>query len=170
MWKSPGTTGTPKPDASESRSMCSRATSPGNRIGYLFVNTGGPGGSGIEVVHEIPFGRFTDEIVAHFDIVGFDPRGVGESQPAFACGDPGEQLALLATIDGAIDTPAEIAAGEAAANLCIQSMGLVAGPLHSEYVAKDMDGIRKALDADQIPYFGFSYGSVLGVVGQGNGC
>ena len=140
-----------------------RATSPDNRIGYLFVNPGGPGGSGVEFVHGIPYGQFTDEIVAHFDIVGFDPRGVGESEPAFACGDPGEQLALLATIDGAIDTPAEIAAGEAAADLCIQSMGPVAGLLHSEYVARDMEEIRKALGADQISYLGFSYGSVLGV-------
>ena len=118
---------------------------------------------GVEVVHDIPLGQFTDEIVAHFDIVGFDPRGVGESEPAFACGDPGEQFALLATIDGHIDTPDEIAAGEAAANLCIQSMGRVAGLLHSEYVARDMEEIRKALGADQISYFGFSYGSVLGV-------
>ena len=140
-----------------------RATSPDNRIGYLFVNPGGPGGSGVEFVDGIPFAPFADEIVAHFDIVGFDPRGVGDSEPAFACGDPGEQLALLATIDGAIDTPAEIAVGEAAANLCIQSMGPVAGLLHSEYVARDMDEIRKALGADQISYFGFSYGSVLGV-------
>ena len=139
-----------------------RATSPDNRIGYLFVNPGGPGGSGVEVVYDIPLG-FTDEVVAHFDIVGFDPRGVGESEPAFACGDPGEQFALLATIDGAADTPDEIAAGEAAANLCIQSMGPVGGLLHSEYVAKDMDEIRKALGADQISYLGFSYGSVLGV-------
>ena len=140
-----------------------RATSQQERIGYLFVNPGGPGGSGVEFVHGIPLGQFTDEIVAHFDIVGFDPRGVGESEPAFACGDPGEQLALLATIDGHIDTPDEMAAGEAAANLCIQSMGRVAGLLHSEYVARDMEEIRKALGADQISYFGFSYGSVLGV-------
>ena len=141
-----------------------RATSPDNRIGYLFVNPGGPGGSGVEFVHDIPYGQYTtDEVSAHFDIVGFDPRGVGESEPAFACGDPGEQLALLATIDGAIDAPAEIAAGEAAADLCIQSMGPVAGLLHSEYVARDMDEIRKALGADQISYLGFSYGSVLGV-------
>ena len=136
-----------------------RATSPDTRIGYLFVNPGGPGESGVEFVHEIPFGQFTDEIVAHFDIVGFDPRGVGESEPAFACGDPGERFALLATIDGAIDTPAEIAA----ANLCIQSMGTIGGLLHSEYVARDIDEIRKALGADQISYFGFSYGSALGV-------
>ena len=140
-----------------------RATSQHERIGYLFVNPGGPGGSGVDFVNYLPLGGFTDEVVAHFDIVGFDPRGVGESEPAFACGDPGEQLALLATIDGNTDTPDEIAAGEAAANLCIRSMGPVGGLLHSEYVAKDMDEIRKALGADQISYLGFSYGSALGV-------
>ena len=62
-----------------------------------------------------------------------------------------------------IDTPEEIAAGEAAANLCIQSMGPVGGLLHSEYVVRDMDEIRKALGAEQISYLGFSYGSDLGV-------
>ena len=140
-----------------------RATSQHKQIRYLFVNPGGPGESGVEFVHSIAFGQFTDEVVAYFDIVGFDPRGVGASEPAFACGGPGEQLALLATIDGAIDTPDEIAAGEAAANLCIQSMGPIGGLLHSEYVANDMDEIRKALGADQISYLGFSYGSTLGV-------
>ena len=140
-----------------------RATSPQERIGYLFFNPGGPGVSGVDFVNYLPLLGFTDEIVAHFDFVGFDPRGVGASEPAFACGDRGEQLALLATIDGNIDTPDEIAAGEAAANLCIQSMGPVGGLLHSEYVARDMDEIRKALGADQISYLGFSYGSVLGV-------
>ncbi len=127
------------------------------------MNPGGPGESGVKFVHGIPFGLFTDEVVSHFDIVGFDPRGVGASEPEFACGAPGEQLALLATIDEDIDTPDEIAAGEAAANLCIQSMGLIGGLLHSEYVANDLDEIRKALGADQISYLGFSYGSTLGV-------
>ena len=127
------------------------------------MNPGGPGASGVEFLDGIPFGLFPDEVVKHFDIVGFDPRGVGASEPAFACGRPGEQLALLATIDGDIDTPDEIAAGEAAANLCIQSMGPIGGLLHSQYVANDMDEIRKALGADQISYLGFSYGSTLGV-------
>ena len=140
-----------------------RATSQNNRIGYLFVNPGGPGASGLELVRYVSHGVFTEELVAHFDIVGFDPRGVGASEPAFACGGPGEQLALLATIDGAIDTPDEMAAGEASANLCIQSMGHIGGLLHSQYVANDMDEIRRALGADQISYLGFSYGSALGV-------
>ena len=81
-------------------------------------------------------GAFTDEVVAHFDIVGFDPRAVGASEPAFACGDPGEQIALLSTIDENSDTPEEMEAGEAAANLCLQSMGPVGGRLHTEYVAR----------------------------------
>ena len=138
-----------------------RAASPDQRIGYLLVNPGGPGGSGVELVAHGE--GFTSSLVERFDIVGFDPRGVGASEPTFACGASGEQLALLATIDKHVDSPAEIAAGEAAANLCIESMGPIAGLLHSEYVARDMDEIRKALGANQISYLGFSYGSALGV-------
>ena len=133
-----------------------RATSPDKRIGYLFVNPGGPGGSGLEFVVLTPLGQFSDEITERFDIVGFDPRGVGSSEPKFACGEPGEQLALRASVsaDGIIDTPEEIAAGKAAANLCIESMGPVGGLLNSAYVAVDMDGIREALGAEQISYWG----------------
>jgi len=132
------------------------------RIGYLIVNPGGPGVSGLELVQNADW-FFTHEILGSFDIIGFDPRGVGDSEPEFACGAPGEQIALLATVHGAIDTAEEIAAGEAAANLCIESMGAIGGLLHSEYVARDMNEIRKALGAEQVSYFGFSYGSELGV-------
>ena len=131
-------------------------------IGYLFVNPGGPGESGLELVQYSDF-VFEYEILDHFDIIGFDPRGVGASEPEFACGAPGERLALLNSIDGDIDTPEETATGEAVTNMCIESMGLVGGLLHSEYVARDMDEIRKALGAEQISYLGFSYGSALGV-------
>ena len=139
-----------------------RADFQDERVGYLFVNPGGPGGSGLELVQNSEF-AFDYEILDGFDIIGFDPRGVGASEPEFACGAPGEQLALLNSIDGDIDTPEETATGEAAANLCIESMGPVGGLLHSEYVARDMDEIRKALGAEQISYLGFSYGSTLGV-------
>ena len=71
------------------------ATSPEQRIGYLFINPGGPGGSGVQYVAAAEYGIFSDAILERFDIIGFDPRGVGFSEPDFACGDPGEQLALL---------------------------------------------------------------------------
>ena len=162
-----------------------RAKSRNKRVGYLLVNPGGPGFSGVSLPASRGNSVFTDEILERFDIVGFDPRGVelsdklvaafdeagtdfsalvgGGSEPEFACGEQGEQIALLASIDGDVDTPEEIALGEAAANLCIQSMGPVGGLLHSEYVARDMDEIRKALGAEQVSYLGFSYGSELGV-------
>ena len=139
-----------------------RADHQDQRIGYLFVNPGGPGASGLELVQDSEF-AFADELMARFDIIGFDPRGVGASEPEFACGAPGEQLALLNSIDGDIDTPEETATGEAAANMCIESMGPVGGLLHSEYVARDMDEIRRALGAEQVSYLGYSYGSELGV-------
>ena len=139
------------------------ATSPDERIGYLFVNPGGTSRSGVEKALTAEFGKFTDEILDRFDIVGFDPRGVGSSEPDFACGAPGEQLRLRASVeDGVPDTPEEIAAMEAAANLCIESMGPIGGLLHTEYVARDMDEIRKALGAEQISYLGADYGSTLG--------
>ena len=116
----------------------------------------------MEFVNYARRGAFAEELVEYFDIVGFDPRGVGASEPDFACGDPGEQLALLTTIEFPVDTPDEIAAGEAAANLCIQSMGPIGGLLHTQYVANDMNEIRKALGADQISFLGYSYGSTLG--------
>ena len=139
-----------------------RADLQDQRIGYLLVNPGGPGASGLEFVQDVWY-TFEFDLLDRFDIIGFDPRGVGESEPEFLCGQPGEQLDLLNTIVGEIDTPEEIAVGEAAANLCIESMGPVGGLLHSEYVARDMDEIRKALGAEQISYLGFSYGSTLGV-------
>ena len=153
-----------EPDANSLRIAVSvrRADFQDERIGYLFVNPGGPGGSGVELAQHSEW-VFGHEILERFDIIGFDPRGVGSSEPEFACGAPGEQIALLATVQGRIDTPEEIAAGEAAANLCIESMGSVGGLLHSEYVARDMDEIRKALGVEQVSYLGFSYGSELGV-------
>lgn len=143
-----------------------RATDPANRIGYLVVNPGGPGGSGVEMAYGATAGpgvAFSGPILDRFDIVGFDPRGVGFSEPTFACGEPGEQLALLSEVELPWDTDAEFAVGETATRLCEATMGDTAGLLHSEYVARDIDEIRKALGADQVSYFGISYGSTLGV-------
>ncbi len=143
-----------------------RAPDPDRRIGYLVVNPGGPGGSGVEMVTwalDGPGVVFTAPVLERFDIVGFDPRGVGRSEPSFVCGEPGAQRALLSQVELPFDTADEFAAGEAAALLCAESMGAAAGLLHSEYVARDIDEIRRALGAEQVSYFGASYGATLGV-------
>lgn len=143
-----------------------RATDPDRRIGYLVVNPGGPGASGIDMAAwalDGPGVVFTAPVLERFDIVGFDPRGVGRSEPPFVCGEPGAQLALLSQVELPFDSAEEFAAAEEAALLCVESMGAAAGLLHSEYVARDMDEIRKALGAEQISYFGVSYGAALGV-------
>ena len=143
-----------------------RATDPDRRIGYLVVNPGGPGASGIDMAAwalEGPGVVYTAPVLERFDIVGFDPRGVGRSEPSFVCGEPGAQRAFLSQVELPFDAAEEFAAAEAAALLCVESMGAAAGLLHSEYVARDMDEIRKALGAEQVSYFGVSYGATLGV-------
>lgn len=57
-----------------------KATDPAGRVGSLVINPGGPGGSGVEAVYGAP-GSYTEELQKRFDIVGFDPRGVGRSHP-----------------------------------------------------------------------------------------
>lgn len=137
-----------------------RSTSLDDRVGYLLVNPGGPGIPSLQFVNGMA--SYPDELLEAFDIVGFDPRGVGESEPEFACGIGTEQFELLQQIDELPDTPEEVAIGEQAAQLCVDSMGPAGRLVHSEYVARDMDEIRKALGAEQISYLGFSYGSTLG--------
>ena len=138
------------------------AAQPDERIGVLLVNPGGPGVGGTGLAEAFAFGGFPREITDHFDIVGFDPRGVGLSEPSFACGESGEQLAVLAGVEDIFDTPEEIALGEAAVALCVESMGPVAGRIHTDYVVRDMDEIRKAMGEKQINFLGYSYGSLIG--------
>lgn len=140
-----------------------RAADTDRSRGALLVNPGGPGGSGTNFAEQFSFGAFPSEITDNFDIVGFDPRGVGDSGPEFECGESGEQLELLAPVVDLIDEPAEVTAVEAAVQLCTESMGNAAGRFGTDYVARDMDEIRKALGEEQISFLGFSYGSVIGV-------
>jgi DNA-binding NarL/FixJ family response regulator len=113
-----------------------RATSPNERVGYLFVNPGGPGESGLELAAQAEQ-VLGAEVASRFDVVGFDPRGVGMSEPTFECGNGPEQRELLQSLSLPLDD-AEVAAGEKAARLCVDSMGPVANRLGTAYVAHDI--------------------------------
>ena len=140
-----------------------------NRTGSVLFNPGGPGGSGIEffefgVAQEIS--RFTPDLTANFDLVGFDPRGVGLSDP-IACVD-GSYYERTAYLDDTPDTPAKQAALDAAKKEfdddCTAKYGTKLSLYSTVNTAKDMDVIREALGDPKLSYIGVSYGTFLGAV------
>lgn len=139
------------------------ATDPVRRIGSLVVNPGGPGGSGIEFVREAADFVFGDEVRARFDIVGFDPRGVGASYPPISCYDA---LDDLISSDIAPRTEAErVQLDDQASRFargCQERSGELLPYVTARDVARDMDRLRAALGDQKLTYVGFSYGTLLG--------
>jgi pimeloyl-ACP methyl ester carboxylesterase len=139
------------------------AGDPSRRIGSLFVNPGGPGGPAIEFLRLIAF-PFPFEIKQRFDLVAFDPRGVGESDPIL-CGDNVQGLLALdpdprtdAEWQAVVDTVQEFT------NLCAERAGDALPFYGTINVARDMDRIRQAMGEDKITYLGYSYGTSIGQV------
>jgi pimeloyl-ACP methyl ester carboxylesterase len=137
------------------------STKPSKRIGSLVVNPGGPGGSGVSYAAGA---QFTDPVRAAYDVVGFDPRGVGTSAPV-KCLNDREMDAFL----GADPTPDNIAeeqklagAAQAFAAKCKAKGGALLGHVSTIEAAKDMDVLRAALGEPKLNYLGKSYGTFLG--------
>lgn len=145
------------------------AEDPSARVGSLLVNPGGPGGSGVDFVRSSGAGLYSDDLRRHFDIVGFDPRGVGESTPV-ECLD-GAQLDRLNALDPTPDTPQErqalIDGARQFDQACETNSGRLLPFMATADAARDMDRIRIALGESKLTYFGFSYGTFLGTVYAG---
>lgn len=132
------------------------------RIGSLLVNPGGPGGSGIDFVAggiDLP-----SKVLDRFDVVGFDPRGVGKST-RLTCGD--STVPAFLHLDSTPDTPDEQVALDdgamAVADDCTQSAGDLLAHMGTDNTVRDMDTIRRALGDAQFNFLGISYGSLLGL-------
>lgn len=137
-----------------------RVTASGPAIGSIFVNPGGPGASGVEFVRS-GF-RFDPETASRYHLVGFDPRGIGQSNPL----DCQVDRTAEALPDLSPDTDqerAELDADAAAIALrCQEVDGLLLPHLTTEDVARDLDLLRHAVGDETLHYYGLSYGTLLG--------
>ncbi|KAI8812430.1 Alpha/Beta hydrolase protein [Cladochytrium replicatum] len=138
-------------------------------LGPLFLNPGGPGGSGLSIVRGR--GKFIQDIVrGRYDIVSWDPRGVGESEPIKCFPSAFEQTKFNA-FGGASGNPPtngvnpmkNYAANlELLAKMCEKYSGDLLKYMSTASVARDLDALREAFGQEVTNYWGFSYGTVLG--------
>ncbi len=141
------------------------------RDGTLLVNPGGPGGSGVDLVGSDVQNAVTSAVAAHYDVIGFDPRGVGYSS-AVHCGGAAElDQYLYGVLPGTIGSPAWLSAATATdrrfADDCAKDTGPLLDHVDTVSAARDMDLIRADLGEARLNYLGYSYGTELGSVYAG---
>ncbi|WP_237706703.1 alpha/beta hydrolase [Kribbella flavida] len=133
------------------------------KIGTLFINPGGPGASGVEFAGAASF-VLGSSLLRKFDVVGWDPRGVGDSTPV-KCLDT-EQLDAFIAADGSPDDEAEITAlntqAKTLAEGCRQRSGKLLPHVSTKDAARDIDVLRGIVGDSELYYLGMSYGTYLG--------
>lgn len=141
-----------------------RSPNQNNRIGSFVINPGGPGVSGIEYTRSAEY-IFSPDVLERYDIVGFDPRGIGASSP-IECLTDAEQDQILAS-DPKPDNDAEFAQALADTQSFIDKCKAKTANLahfSTANTARDMDLLREGLGEPKLNYMGFSYGTYLGTL------
>ena len=141
----------------------------GDRIGSLVVNPGGPGASGMVAAAGLGKPVTTTGLGKRFDLVGFDPRGIGASQPAIHCLTDQERDADRADDSETDGSPAGVLKQESQekdfAAKCAQrtddGTGMLAN-VGTRDVVKDLDVLRSVLGDEKLTYLGYSYGTRIG--------
>jgi pimeloyl-ACP methyl ester carboxylesterase len=154
------------PEGAQAQLAVIRIPASGPRTGVLLINPGGPGASAVDSVAGLGAALAGTDITSHFDLVGFDPRGVGYSTPELRCRTDAEFDAFRR--EPMVDySPAGVAAIEQLyqqfAQECADRMSTAfLATVGTVSTARDMDALRAALGEDQVNYLGFSYGTQLG--------
>jgi pimeloyl-ACP methyl ester carboxylesterase len=134
------------------------------RRGSIVVNPGGPGGSGVDYAYSAEY-IFSPDITARFDIVGFDPRGVAESEPIYCFSD--DELDKNLSADPKPDNATELAEtleeAQRYAEKCLENTDYLEH-FTTIATARDMDILRAALGEKKLNYVGKSYGTYLGTL------
>jgi pimeloyl-ACP methyl ester carboxylesterase len=136
----------------------------GQRRGSLVLNPGGPGGSGVEFARGSAR-QFGADLRRNFDIVGFDPRGVGQSRQPIRC-LTGKQLDRFFEADTSPESPTElnplVDVSKMWADECKTHIPTLLPHVATKDAAHDMDVLRAALGDQGLTYYGASYGTYLG--------
>lgn len=140
----------------------------GTALGSLFVNPGGPGGSGVSFVKDSLSFAVDKTLQQHYNIIGFDPPGVGASS-AVKCFDSRQMdQYIYGIVPGAIGSDEWIAAttqeATAFANACEKNTGALLGHVDTVTAAHDLDLLRALVGDKKLNYLGYSYGTYLGSV------
>jgi pimeloyl-ACP methyl ester carboxylesterase len=141
------------------------ATGPGPRVGTLFVNPGGPGGMGTaQIPGWIHF--FPTTVLERFDVVSWDPRGIGESTAVQCFANKAAEGAFLGeSADfpvGAKQQRAYIATWKRFGSRCAQRNGRLLKHVSTAETARDLELLRRAVGDPALTYLGLSYGTFLG--------
>ncbi|MGC1209191.1 MAG: alpha/beta hydrolase [Ornithinimicrobium sp.] len=139
-----------------------------NKTGTLFLNPGGPSGSGIDIASAAPF-FLSPAVLKKFDIVGVDPRGVNFSDNVQCFKNIGEAASMTTGLNVAFpaNVKQELAYKKSSKNVglaCSSNGKPLSAHMSTANVARDMDVMRRMFGDKQLSYLGFSYGSYLGTV------
>lgn len=143
-----------------------KASDQAHRIGSLFTDPGGPGASGVSFLPSLARGLADSDLTRRFDLIGFDPRGVGASEPSIDCSTTAEVDAERA--EDTVDTsPAGVARTESQyrdfAQRCAQRVGLdVLANVGTRDVARDLHLASLVVGDPALNYVGYSYGTAIG--------
>lgn len=151
------------PDAGSMDIAVTRLVGANSQGKALVLNPGGPGGSGIEYAQAAQY-VMSESLIKNFDVVGFDPRGVGQSSPIDCLND--EETDAYIAADGSPDDQQEIDATvqllKDFAQACSQLSPTTFGFIDTVSAAKDIDILRVLLKNTELNWFGKSYGTFLG--------
>lgn len=136
----------------------------GSKQGSLFMNPGGPGISAIDYLDYFADSGFGRRLRKHFDLLAFDPRGVGHSTPVRCVDDPLPFIAIDRDPASEIDYQKMVATMQAYAARCLEGSGELLAHVGTMDVVHDLELIRQALGEGPLNYIGFSYGTKIGAL------